>query len=382
LYNNPIENLLSGKRDKDKFYIRELVKRGTTLQNGAISSFHLFNFAEKFKAKTMNRPTSFLYAIFLAFLFFSCEKELNINDAGNLVPQTVEQDPSLPSISVNGTQLHAEAFGNPTNPMLVILHGGPGSDYRYLLNCRSFANSGYYVVFYDQRGSGLSQRHPKSIYSIQIMLDDLSEVIAHYRSSAAQKVFLLGHSWGAMLATVYINAYPEAIHGAILAEPGGFIWQDVLDYVGRSRSFRLFSETLNDATYLDQFITGRQDQHAILDYKFNLLAAADESTESSIGNDGPLPFWRSGAVIQEALFEVGNKEKPDWTTHLKLYTTKVLFIYSERNKSYGLAHAQKVSSAYPNVQLEKINGAGHDMLSFPEGWSNFYPIAINYLNTF
>ncbi|RYU93557.1 alpha/beta fold hydrolase [Emticicia agri] len=329
----------------------------------------------------MNRTFSIISATLLTFFIFSCEKELSINEAGNLVPKTVEQDSSIPSIKVNSTQLHAETFGSPTDPMLVILHGGPGSDYRYLLNCKAFADQGYYVVFYDQRGSGLSKRHTKNTYSIQIMLDDLSGVIAHYKTSVTQKVFLLGHSWGAMLATAYINAYPKAINGAILAEPGGFIWQDVLDYVGRSRSFRFTSETLNDATYLDQFITGKQDEQAILDYKFSLMASADESAESSLGNDGPLSFWRSGAVIQEALFEVGNKEKPDWTNNLKSYTTLVLFIYSERNKSYGLTYAQKISSAYPNVQLEKINGAGHDMLSFPTGWNNFYPIALNYLNT-
>lgn len=328
----------------------------------------------------MNRTLSIISGMFLALFFFSCEKELSISEAGNLVPKTVDQDPSLPSITVNNTQLHAETFGNPVNPMLVILHGGPGSDYRYLLNCKAFANEGYYVVFYDQRGSGLSKRHSKDSYTIQIMLDDLSAVIAHYRKSSTQRVYFLGHSWGAMLATVYINAYPRKVDGAILAEPGGFIWQDVVDYVSRSRSFKFLSETLNDATYLDQFITGKQDEQAILDYKFTLMASADESTESSLGNDGPLPFWRSGALIQEALFEAGDKEKPDWTTNLKTYTTKVLFIYSERNKSYGLAHAQKVSSAYPNVELVKINGAGHDMLSFPTGWRNFYPVALNYLN--
>ncbi|GAB3523568.1 alpha/beta fold hydrolase [Emticicia fontis] len=329
----------------------------------------------------MNRTLSIISATLLTFFIVSCEKALSINDDGNLVPKTVEQDVSLPSITINNTQLHAETFGNPANPMLIILHGGPGSDYRYLLNCKAFASRGYYVVFYDQRGSGLSKRHPKGIYTIQIMLDDLSAVIAHYKTSTTQKVFLLGHSWGAMLATAYINAYPKNINGAILAEPGGFIWQDVLDYVGRSRSFRFTSETLNDATYLDQFITGKQDEQAILDYKFSLMASADESAESSLGNDGPLPFWRSGAVIQEALFEAGDRDKPDWTTNLKSYTAKVLFVYSERNKSYGLAHAQKVSSAYPNVQLEKINNAGHDMLSFPTGWSNFYPIALNYLTS-
>ena len=60
---------------------------------------------------------------------------------------------------------------------------------------------------------------------------------------------------------------------------------------------------------------------------------------------------------------------------------KVLFCYSERNQAYGLEHAQKVSSAYPNVDLVRIDEAGHDMITFPNGWNNFFPIALNYLNS-
>ena len=103
----------------------------------------------------------------------ACKKELKVNEAGNLVPKTVTEDPSLPAISVNGTRLHAETFGNPDDPMVVVLHGGPGADYRSMLNVRALADDGYFVVFYDQRGSGLSQRQDKSGYSIQLMLDDL-----------------------------------------------------------------------------------------------------------------------------------------------------------------------------------------------------------------
>lgn len=329
----------------------------------------------------MNQRRNLLWAISLLFLFSACKKELAINDEGNLVPKTVVSDASLSSISVNGATLHAETFGDPKNKMLVILHGGPGNDYRYLLNCKAFANEGYYVVFYDQRGSGLSERFSKDSYSIQVMLDDLTGVIAHYRTSAAQKVFLLGHSWGAMLATAYINKYPAAINGAILGEPGGFKWQDVKDYVSRSQDYRFSSETLNDAAYLDQFLTGNENDQVILDYKLGLLSASDASPDSPLGNDGALPYWRAGAVVNRALFDIGEKENPDFTTNLQSFTTPVLFCYSERNKAYGLAHAQKVSAAYPHVDLEMINNAGHDFISFPAGWNNFFPIALNYLNS-
>lgn len=329
----------------------------------------------------MMRRFIFLPALMLWLFAAGCETEWLINEEGNLVPKTVEHDSSLPAIAINGSKFHAETFGNPADKMLVILHGGPGGDYRYLLNCGQFAGHGYYVVFYDQRGSGLSKRERKDSYSIQLMLDDLSAVISHYRTSSEQKIILLGHSWGAMLATAYINQYPSAIDGAILAEPGGFVWQDILDYVKRARDFSFTSETLNDAVYLDQFITGDEDEHAILDYKFGLLSFTDEAGDSPLGNEGTLPFWRGGAIVNRALFELGEKEKPDWTTNLQQYTARVLFVYSQRNKAYGLDHARKVSSAYPNVQLERIDEAGHDLLTFPAGWNHFFPMALTYLES-
>jgi len=317
----------------------------------------------------------------LLLIFSSCTKGRSITEEGNLVPLTVEKDATLPAININGSRFHAQSFGNPADKMLVILHGGPGSDYRYLLNCAAFASHGYYVIFYDQRGSGLSKRHNKNEFTVQLMIDDLQAVIAHYRSSPSQKIFLLGHSWGAILATAYINQYPTAIRGVVLAEPGGFKWQDIKEYVIRSRDFRFSSEALNDALYPDQFITGKENEHAILDYKLGLLGATDAAYDNPTGNEAVLPFWRAGAVVNKALFDTGERDEPDWTTNLHLFTTKVLFAYSERNKAYGAAYARKVSSAYPNVQLEKINGAGHDFISFPTGWANFFPVALMYVNS-
>lgn len=311
----------------------------------------------------------------------ACTKERMINDEGNLVPKTVEQDAALPQITVNSTQLHAEAFGHPDSALLIVLHGGPGADYRYLLNCKTFATQGYRVIFYDQRGSGLSKRHPKDSYSLQLMYDDLSAVIAHYKTSPNQKVFLLGHSWGGMLATAYINQYPTRINGVVLAEPGGFVWQDVLDYVERSRDIKFTSELLNDLLYADQFLTGKEAEHAILDYKYALLSIAEGSKGSPTGDEGIPPFWRQGAIVNKALTDIGETDKPNWTTNLSQYTTKVLFVYSENNSAYGLAHAQKVSAPYPNVQLLKVNGAGHNMITFSTGWNNFYPTALTYLNS-
>lgn len=315
----------------------------------------------------------------ISIFFVGCKKKMNINDAGNLVLKTVDQDLTLPSISVNGTQLHAETYGNPDSAMVVFLHGGPGGDYRNGLNAKQLAANGYYVVFYDQRGSGLSKRHNKSSYSIQLMFDDLSAVIQHYRKSPTQKVFLFGHSWGAILAAGYINKYPSRINGVIFAEPGGFTSANLDEYGKRTRKLNLFSEGTNDVLYFNQFLTGKENDHEILDYKINISSSYTYEKGNSEGIEGPSPFWRNGAVVLSSLGDISDKDGFDFTTNLNLFTTKVLFLYGELNTAYGLEFANKEAVYFANKQISKVNGTGHEMIYFK--WNNVYPIVLPYLNS-
>ncbi|GAA0877890.1 hypothetical protein GCM10009119_08580 [Algoriphagus jejuensis] len=309
----------------------------------------------------------------------ACEDPMDLSTPGNLVPKTVDLDPSLPQISVNGTQLHAEAFGNPSDPMLIFLHGGPGGDYRNGMKVRALAEDGYFVIFYDQRGSGLSQRHPKNSYSIQLVLDDLTAVIAHYRSSDSQKVFLFGHSWGAMLAAAYINAHPERIDGAIFAEAGGFNKQLLDEYGAASRKLNPFSESTNDVLYYEQFLTGKENEHEILDYKSALQTPYSYASGNSEGIERPSPFWRNGAVVLSAFVDISEKEGFDFTTNLEHYSKLTLFLYGENNQSYGRTFAEKEAAFFPKSSIAQIDNTGHEMIYFR--WDLVYPVVLDYLNS-
>ncbi|WP_281634181.1 alpha/beta fold hydrolase [Flavobacterium luteolum] len=325
--------------------------------------------------------TNLLYSAVIAisiFFFMGCENEKNIDESGNLVPKTVDEDPSIPSIFVDGTQLHSETFGNPNDPMLIFLHGGPGSDYRNGLNVQQLAKEGFYVIFYDQRGSGLSKRHDKKSYSIQLVLDDLTEVIKYYKTSLNQKVFLFGHSWGAMLASAYVNQYPSSINGVILAEPGGLNKKLLDEYGEISRKINIFSEVTSNLLYVDQFITGKENQHAILDYKYGISSSFTYAKGNDEDIPGPSPFWRIGTTVLESFIDISENEGFDFTTNLDQYQTKVLFLYGELNKSYGLAFAQKEAAYFPNYEIAEVKGTGHEMIYFK--WENVEPLVLNYLN--
>jgi proline iminopeptidase len=218
----------------------------------------------------MDNLLTILFGVVLALTFVSCE-ELNLRYLSKSVPETADQDPSVPSISVNGALLHSEAFGNPDSTIIVCIHGDPGSDYRYMLNYKDLAGYGYRAVFYDQRGSGLSQRFSKKFYvsrgtgAIDLMYNDLSWAISFYRTHPDQKVFPAGRSWGAMLATAYVGKYPNAVQGLAIGEPGGINWDDVMEFLKTPRALKISSEGMNDATFLDQFIKGKEDQREIPD---------------------------------------------------------------------------------------------------------------------
>ncbi|MCG8330760.1 MAG: alpha/beta hydrolase [Chitinophagales bacterium] len=323
----------------------------------------------------MKRQVLWLHLMGLIMItIISCES-YDLAEPDRLVPATVDEDPSLPSIMVNNTMLHAATFGDPNDPLVVVIHGGPGDDYRSILNCKDFANDGFFVVFYDQRGCGLSQRHEASIYTTQIMIDDLAAVIDYYQKPG-QKLFLVGHSWGAMLAPAYVGQNIDRVDGMILMEPGGLTWEITEAYIERTFSIELLSEELNDLTYQDQFISG--SSHEVLDYHSSLFNAFTEN-DSPTGDSGITPFWRAGAVCSNALIEYAETNGFDFTTNLDQYKTKVLFVYSELNQAYGREHAETVSAPFQNIELVEAKGTGHEIPL--NGWDYFYPIAQSYLNS-
>lgn len=105
------------------------------------------------------------------------------------------------------------------NPILLILHGGPGTPSMPFAHVSDRAlEEKYIVVHWDQRGAGKS--YDKKIKSdtleIETYLSYTSELIQYLRERFnKEKIFLLGHSWGSYLGIMTAYRHPELLHAYI-----------------------------------------------------------------------------------------------------------------------------------------------------------------------
>lgn len=309
------------------------------------------------------RPSMVLLAL---GTLVACGDLMDPEEPGYLVPATVDDDASLPAIEMNGSRFHLETFGNPADPVIVFLHGGPGGDYRSMLPMRQSFNGysladDHFLVFWDQRGTGLSERHDKDVLTLDIYTNDLNELVNRY--APERQVFLIGHSWGGMYATQYINEYPNRVAGAVLIEPGPLDGPTFESIKNEMFDLNLGAEWLNDFAWNSQFLS--PDDHARMDYE-RMLGLKDSQPRYHQQMDvNPAPFWRLGAAVNKYLEEDGKNDAGvatyDFTNNLSAYATPVLFITGSLNEVIGEAFQRQQVQHYPNASLVVVDDAGHDL---------------------
>lgn len=97
-------------------------------------------------------------------------------------------------------------YGPAGAPPLVLLHGGPGADHRYLLPQMLHLAERYEVVTYDQRGSGGSRAGNNTPITWQ---DHVADLAAVARELGLTPLSLVGYSWGGLLAMLYAVEAPD-----------------------------------------------------------------------------------------------------------------------------------------------------------------------------
>ncbi len=101
------------------------------------------------------------------------------------------------------------------NPILIFLHGGPGtSEHCFFRYSNSELEDHFLVVGWDQRGAGKSYSKSIDLESMKIdqFIADLHELVTYLKQRFAQeKVYLVCKSWGTLIGTLYCSQYPGDI---------------------------------------------------------------------------------------------------------------------------------------------------------------------------
>lgn len=117
-------------------------------------------------------------------------------------------------IQTNGIQLHVAQQGPKEGELVLLLHGFPEFWYGWRHQMAALAEAGYHVWAPDQRGYNLSDKPEKvSDYRIEALVEDVAGLV---RASGREKVILVGHDWGGIVAWYMARTYPEMIEKLII----------------------------------------------------------------------------------------------------------------------------------------------------------------------
>ena len=102
---------------------------------------------------------------------------------------------------------------NRVQPVMLFLHGGPGSpELPFMKNYNRDIENDFVMVYWEQRGAGKSYSKNIPVESLnleQFILDtkELSEYLA--KRFHQKKIYVMGHSWGSILGILTAYQYPE-----------------------------------------------------------------------------------------------------------------------------------------------------------------------------
>lgn len=291
------------------------------------------------------------------------------------VPPTVENDPTLEFVELAGYKFHVRTYGDKSLPPVVVVHGGPGGDSKYLYPIQDLAKNNF-LIFYDQRGTGLSPRVEKESLTLESSLDDLHHIVRHYGGQGQVK--LIGHSWGAMLVVGYLGRHPERVSHAVVAEPGILNPISAKEFVRRLKESQSFWDALPLVQYilLTPFVSS-QDGHERFDYVMTRLmnrAKPGGSYQCAGQFMPPNAFARAGYAafsnMLKPVLDHPDSFTQDLTHDTAAYQGKLLMLSSECS-FIGYQFQQEFHMPFLPAQTVHLQAKamGHNMLTLNPAWS-------------
>jgi proline iminopeptidase len=125
----------------------------------------------------------------------------------------------VPVETPKGTfKVWTKRVGRNPRVKVLLLHGGPGGTHEYFEGIESFLGAeGIEFIYYDQLGSAYSDQ-PKddSLWTVDRFVEEVEQVRLAL-GLTKDDFYLLGHSWGGILAVEYALKYQQNLRGLVVS---------------------------------------------------------------------------------------------------------------------------------------------------------------------
>ena len=120
-------------------------------------------------------------------------------------------------LTPDGVRLAYQWVDGESDRVSIYLSDGPGrTPYDWMLTLAEHLRPFLDVAYLDQRGAGRSVLPASGMLSLDAFVDDIEMV---RQDTGADRIVLIGHSWGGYLALTYASRYPERVDALILLAP-------------------------------------------------------------------------------------------------------------------------------------------------------------------
>ncbi len=164
-----------------------------------------------------------IFFAFVTLIIISCnnqDKSTAINNTGDLYKEIQTGGVKVIPIETPKGKFNVwtKSIGNNPKIKLLLLNGGPGATHEYFECFENFLlPEGIELIYYDQLGCGLSD-NPKdtSMWDLGRFVEEVEQVRLALNLNK-DNFYLLGHSWGGILAMQYALKYQDNLKGLIIS---------------------------------------------------------------------------------------------------------------------------------------------------------------------
>jgi proline iminopeptidase len=273
-----------------------------------------------------------------------------------------------------GITLHHFAHG--AGRKILVVHGGPGRPFQRPVPGIEPLSDRHTFEYYDQRGCGRSTRpidrfESDNYYGNMQRLEatlglgaQIADIERIRRILGEEKLILLGHSFGAFLASMYAAEFPDRVAALLLVAPASVLLMPSEDGGLFEEVAGLLPQALKEeyAGYLKRYldfsnIFSKSDAElAALNAGFGkYYRIAAEARGFSMPEDYD-PAAEGGWMVQAMYFSMGQRH--DYRPALRRVTAPVLVIHG--GKDIQPERSSRVySEAFPRSTFRMIENAGH-----------------------